>query len=60
MDVPLPQAMTIAEFRANPFHDAAVKVRLWDEGGKVPGMKTRNFRDYVPLLDSVVRRHAID
>jgi [1-hydroxy-2-(trimethylamino)ethyl]phosphonate dioxygenase len=50
----------IAEFRANPFHDAAVKVRLWDEGGKVPGMKTRNFRDYVPLLDSVVRRHAID
>lgn len=49
----------IAEFRANPFHDAAVKVRLWDEGGKVPGMKTRNFRDYVPLLGSVVRRHAI-
>jgi len=26
--------------------------------GKVPGMKTRSFRDYVPLLERVVRKHA--
>ncbi|MFI0843490.1 HD domain-containing protein [Mesorhizobium sp. IMUNJ 23232] len=47
----------VAEFRKNPFHDEAVRVRLWDEGGKVAGMKTKSFRDYVPLLERVVRAH---
>jgi predicted HD phosphohydrolase len=44
----------VAEFRKNPFHDEAVRVRIWDEGGKVPGMKTRRFREYQPLLQRVV------
>ncbi len=48
----------VAEFRKNPFHDEAVRVRLWDEGGKVAGMRTKGFRDYVPLLERVVRAHA--
>ncbi len=47
----------IAEFERNPHFREAVQVRLWDEGGKVPGMKTRGFRDYVPLLQRVVDRH---
>lgn len=47
----------VAEFRKNPFHDEAVRVRLWDEGGKIAGMKTRSFRDYVPLLERVVEAH---
>jgi phosphonate degradation associated HDIG domain protein len=47
-----------AQFRTNPFHSEAVKIRLWDEKGKVPGMKTRSFRDYVPLLERVVRKHT--
>jgi [1-hydroxy-2-(trimethylamino)ethyl]phosphonate dioxygenase len=45
------------EFRRNPFRDEAVRVRLWDEGGKVRGMKTKAFRDYAPLLQRVVDRH---
>jgi len=32
-----------------------VRVRIWDEGGKVANMKTRAFRDYVPMLRRVVR-----
>jgi phosphonate degradation associated HDIG domain protein len=44
----------VAEFRRNPFHDEAVRVRIWDEGGKVRGMETRAFRDYAPLLQRVV------
>ena len=32
-----------AEFRSNPFHTEAVRVRLWDEAGKVAGMKTSNL-----------------
>ncbi|MET2826150.1 (R)-1-hydroxy-2-trimethylaminoethylphosphonate oxygenase [Mesorhizobium shangrilense] len=50
----------VAEFRRNPFHDEAVRVRIWDEGGKIADMKTRSFRDYVPLLERVVARFAAD
>jgi phosphonate degradation associated HDIG domain protein len=48
----------IAAFRKNPFHSEAVRVRLWDEAGKVAGMKTRTFQDYAPLLQRVVDRHT--
>jgi phosphonate degradation associated HDIG domain protein len=47
----------VSEFRANPFQRQAVQVRLWDETGKVPGMKTPPFDYYVPLLQRVVDRH---
>ncbi|WP_421912423.1 (R)-1-hydroxy-2-trimethylaminoethylphosphonate oxygenase [Mesorhizobium sp.] len=50
----------VAEFRRNPFHEEAVRVRIWDEGGKIADMKTRTFRDYVPLLERVVARFAAD
>ena len=50
-------ASEVAAFRKNPFHDEAVRVRIWDEGGKVPGMKTRAFRDYASLLQRVVNGH---
>ncbi|TPI52223.1 HD domain-containing protein [Mesorhizobium sp. B3-1-7] len=53
-------AEEVAEFRSNPFHDEAVRVRIWDEGGKVANMKTRAFRDYVPLLERVVKRFAAE
>ena len=51
-------AEEVAEFRKNPFHEEAVRVRIWDEGGKVANMKTRTFRDYVPLLERVVKTFA--
>ncbi|RWL46558.1 MAG: HD domain-containing protein [Mesorhizobium sp.] len=51
-------AEEVAEFRSNPFHDEAVRVRIWDEGGKIANMKTRAFRDYVPLLERVVKKFA--
>jgi [1-hydroxy-2-(trimethylamino)ethyl]phosphonate dioxygenase len=44
----------VAEFQSNPFHKEAVRVRIWDEGGKIPGMETRSFRDYEQLLQRVV------
>ncbi|TPI19072.1 HD domain-containing protein [Mesorhizobium sp. B4-1-1] len=53
-------AEEVAEFRSNPFHDEAVRVRIWDEGGKVADMKTRAFRDYVPLLERVVKKFAAE
>ncbi|PBC03253.1 HD domain-containing protein [Mesorhizobium sp. WSM3860] len=51
-------AEEVAEFRSNPFHEEAVRVRIWDEGGKVANMKTRAFRDYVFLLERVVEKFA--
>jgi phosphonate degradation associated HDIG domain protein len=44
----------VAEFCTNPFHKEAVRVRIWDEGGKIPGMQTRAFQDYEQLLQRVV------
>ena len=44
-------------FERNPFHEEAVRVRIWDEGGKIPGMRTRDFRAYEDLLQRVVDRH---
>ncbi|WP_192245508.1 (R)-1-hydroxy-2-trimethylaminoethylphosphonate oxygenase [Mesorhizobium silamurunense] len=52
------RAEEVAEFRSNPFHEEAVRVRIWDEGGKVANMRTRAFRDYVPLLERVVKKFA--
>ncbi|TPI39495.1 HD domain-containing protein [Mesorhizobium sp. B3-1-6] len=53
-------AEEVKEFRRNPFHEEAVRVRIWDEGGKVADMKTRAFRDYVPLLERVVKKFAAE
>jgi [1-hydroxy-2-(trimethylamino)ethyl]phosphonate dioxygenase len=53
---PMSQA-EVAEFQKNPFYRQAVQVRLWDEAGKVSGMKTPPFDYYAPLLQRVVDRH---
>jgi [1-hydroxy-2-(trimethylamino)ethyl]phosphonate dioxygenase len=50
-------AAEAAEFERNPYHREAVRVRLWDEGGKVPGLATPSFAHYAPLLQRVVDRH---
>ncbi len=34
----------VEAFRSNPFHSEAVRVRVWDEGGKTAGGKTDRFR----------------
>jgi phosphonate degradation associated HDIG domain protein len=47
----------VAEFRNDRFHREAVRVRLWDEAGKVPGMATPPFDYYAPLLQRVIDRH---
>jgi predicted HD phosphohydrolase len=50
----------VAEFRRNPFYKEAVRVRLWDEGGKDPHMVTPPFRHYVPILQRVVDGYLAD
>jgi phosphonate degradation associated HDIG domain protein len=42
-----------AQFRSLEFHRDAVRLRLWDDGGKAPGAPTMTFDDYRPLLRNV-------
>lgn len=48
----------VAEFERNPYYREAVKVRIWDDGGKDPAMATPAFAHYVPLLQRVVQAHT--
>lgn len=45
----------VAEFETNPYHQAAVALRRWDDLGKLPGAATADFAYYRPLLARLVR-----
>ena len=48
----------VKAFERNPFYREAVRVRIWDDEGKQPGMATPDFQHYVPLLKRVVERQG--
>ena len=45
-------------FRKHPHFEEAVRVRLWDEAAKAPGMRVPGFEHYTALLQQVVDRHC--
>ena len=51
-------AAEVAEFEARPHHAAAVRVRLWDDGGKDAARATLTFEDFLPLLRRMIETHA--
>lgn len=53
------EADEAADFERNPFFREAIRVRLWDEAGKIAGMSTPPFAHYAPLLRRVVERQAV-
>ena len=48
----------VNDFESTPFHREAVRVRIWDDEGKKPGVVTPEFRHYVPLLKRVVEHQG--
>ncbi len=48
----------VSAFESKPFHKEAVKVRKWDDEGKVAGTATNSFGDYTNLLQKVVDAHG--
>ena len=46
----------LAGFRSLEFHQDAVQVRRWDDGGKALGVVTLTFDDFRPVLGRVVKR----
>ena len=49
-------AAEVAAFRAEPHWREAVRLRLCDDRGKVPGLVTRELADYRDLIESVATR----
>jgi phosphonate degradation associated HDIG domain protein len=39
-----------AQFVAEPFHGDAIRMRRWDDAGKVPGLATHELHDYAALI----------
>lgn len=48
----------IAAFERNPYFRDAIRVRRWDEAGKVQDLATPPFAHYAPLLRRVVQQFA--
>jgi len=46
----------VALFEAAPFYREAVRVRRWDDQGKVMGLQTLALHDYVPLIERLASR----
>jgi len=51
-------AHEVARFEAEAFHEDAVRVRRWDDRGKVAGLKTPSVGDYRALLDALAETRA--
>jgi [1-hydroxy-2-(trimethylamino)ethyl]phosphonate dioxygenase len=47
-------AHEVAKFETERFHKEAVRVRQWDDQGKVAGLKTPNLGDYRALIEELV------
>jgi phosphonate degradation associated HDIG domain protein len=43
----------VANFETEPFHQEAVRVRQWDDQGKVVGLKTPGLGDYRALMEAL-------
>jgi phosphonate degradation associated HDIG domain protein len=46
-------AQEVVRFEAEPFHQEAVRVRRWDDQGKVAGLKTPDLRHYCALIEAL-------
>ena len=46
-------ASEVAHFETQPFWREALRVRRWDDQGKVAGLKTIALQDYAPLIERV-------
>jgi phosphonate degradation associated HDIG domain protein len=46
----------VAAFETEAFHEDAVRLRRWDDAGKVAGLETCGFGDYRALIDQWVMR----
>lgn len=46
-------AKEVLDFETNPYYQAAVRLRRWDDTAKVPGLPTPTLQDLIEILDRV-------
>jgi predicted HD phosphohydrolase len=46
-------AAEVAAFEAEPFFHEALRVREWDDRGKIPGLTTPDLGSYRGLIDAL-------
>jgi predicted HD phosphohydrolase len=51
-------AQEVARFEQEPYHREAVRVRRWDDQGKVAGLKTAALDDYAHMIRTLARPGA--
>lgn len=47
-----------AQFEAEPHHEAAVRLRRWDDAGKIVGLATAALGDYRALITEMAQRRG--
>jgi predicted HD phosphohydrolase len=47
-----------ADFLLNPFAEAAIALRHWDDEAKVPGLRVPDAAYYLPMLQAASRLDA--
>ena len=52
-------AHEVAKFETEPFYQEAVRVRQWDDQGKMRGLKTPGLGDYRALIDALAVNRRI-
>ncbi|HEY1491281.1 MAG TPA: HD domain-containing protein [Steroidobacteraceae bacterium] len=52
------KAAEVALFEKEPYHREAVRVRRWDDQGKVAGLKTAALGEYARLIQTLARPGA--
>lgn len=45
----------VQDFEANPFAREAVRLRQWDEQGKIVGLKTPDLEHYRPMVEAALK-----
>ena len=48
-------AEELATFERSPFVADAVRVRRWDDAGKMPGMRTKSLDHFIELTSKQLR-----
>lgn len=48
-------AKEVQDFEANPFATEAVRLRQWDEQGKIVGLKTPDLEHYRPMVEAALK-----
>lgn len=48
----------IEAFRQHEYYEDALRLRAWDDEGKVAGVRTPAFEDFAPSLEHLTQQHA--